>query len=372
MINIYADIVGSLLRPASLISARDDKSAGRIDEAEFRALEDAAVDAAVTMQEEVGLLVISDGEMRRLSFQAQMVEAVHGFGRWDINAFLWGDWRDHNGVLQHRARPNDIGVTDKLSPHRYLSVDEFTYLASRTDRVPKVTLPSPSLFANFWSSELSAQAYPSIGEFLSDVADILCREVEELARRGAAYIQIDAPHYPMLLDATVREFYEAQGWSVEEWLELGIALDNRVIAAAPGVTFGFHLCRGNQGSRWLVEGDYAPIAEPIFRSINAQRLLLEYDDERSGGFEPLAIVPDDKTVVLGLVSTKQGHLESVAELQARVDEASKYFPRDQLAVSPQCGFGTSVLGNALTEAEQRAKLQRVVDVATEVWGPDAC
>lgn len=341
---------------------------GRIEEAELRIMEDQAVDFAICLQEGVGLPVVTDGEMRRLSFQAQLVEAVDGFGSWDIDAFLWGDWRGAKGDRENRLRPANLGVVDKLVPRKFIAADDFDYLARRTRRIVKVTLPSPSLFANFWSPELSVGAYPHIAEFLSDIADILCSEVVELAGRGAQYVQLDAPHYPLLLDTEMRKFYEAYGWSADEWLQFGIDLDNRVIAAAPEVTFGFHLCRGNQGSRWLVEGGYAPIAEPIFAAINADRLLLEYDDERSGGFEPLRKAPKDKTIVLGLVSTKHGQIENADSLKARIIEASRYHPLDLLAISPQCGFGTSIVGNALSQVAQRTKLERVVEVAADVWG----
>ncbi len=208
----------------------------------------------------------------------------------------------------------------------------------------------------------------SADSFLADVADILREEVAELVRLGATYIQLDAPHYALLLDPAVRAFYESQGWSVERYLGRGIELDNAVIGDFPGVTFGLHLCRGNQGSRWLVVGGYDPIAGPIFRRIRAQRLLLEYDDPRSGSFEPLACVPDDKIVVLGLLSTKHPHLESVEELIARIREASRYLPLERLALSPQCGFSTSVMGNALNPADQQRKLRRVVETAGRVWG----
>ena len=181
----------------------------------------------------------------------------------------------------------------------------------------KVTLPSPSMYANLWSPELSAGAYPTLDLFLEDVAQILREEVEELARLGAEYIQLDAPHYPLLLDPKTREFYEQRGWDLDRWLSRGIELDNHVIGDHADVTFSFHLCRGNQGSRWLVSGSYEPLARRIFGGINAQRLMLEYDDERSGNFEPLAHVPEDKVAVLGLVTTKTPRRETPEELESR-------------------------------------------------------
>src|ERR671918_13899 len=280
-------------------------------EADYDDIEERAVNEAVAQQEQAGLTVVTDGEMRRLSFQSQMVQAVEGFGEWDLGAFLWGDWHGDGEVGDsRRERPKDLGVVAPLRRQRSLSAGEFVYLRARTARTPKVTLPSPGLFANFWSPERSRGAYASLESFLEDVARILREEVDELAEYGASYIQLDAPHYPLLLEPKTRAFYEAQGWSAREWLELGVALDNRVMAGIDDVTFGLHLCRGNQASRWLVSGDYGPMAKPIFQRTAAHRLLLEYDDARSGGFEPLRHVPDDKMVVLGLITTKRGELET--------------------------------------------------------------
>jgi 5-methyltetrahydropteroyltriglutamate--homocysteine methyltransferase len=369
MITAHADVVGSLLRPPWLLEAQERLCAGQITRPAYKSIEDRAVHEAVAQQEEAGLTVLTDGEMRRLSFQSQMVQAVEGFGEWDIGAFLWGHWYGHEEVGDsRRERPKDLGVVAPLRRHRSLSAEEFVYLRARTARIPKMTLPSPGLFANFWSPERSRGAYAALAAFLEDVARILREEVEELAEYGATYIQLDAPHYPLLLDPETRAFYEAQGWSTAEWLNLGVALDNQVMAHIDGVTFGLHLCRGNQGSRWLAAGDYGPIAEPIFRRTAAHRLLLEYDDARSGGFEPLRHVPDDRMVVLGLVTTKRGDLESTDELVARIAEASRHVDRERLALSPQCGFGTSIVGNKLTPEQQAAKLRLVCEVAERVWG----
>ena len=194
------------------------------------------------MQEDAGLDVVTDGEQRRLSFQSQLPEAVEGFGEWDIDAFLWGDWSGDAGIGDwSRERPKQLGVTSKLRRKRHLSAEEFTYLRARTSRIPKITLPSPSLWVNFWSAEHSSAAYPTLDSFLADVVDILREEVEELVRLGATYIQLDAPHYPLLIDSKTRGFYESQGWDLENYLERGIAMDNAVIHDVPGVTFSFHL-----------------------------------------------------------------------------------------------------------------------------------
>jgi 5-methyltetrahydropteroyltriglutamate--homocysteine methyltransferase len=186
-------------------------------------------------------------------------------------------------------------------------------------------------------------------------------------RLGCTYIQIDAPHYPLLLDPQTRAFYEHQGWPLDRWLQRGIEMDNAIMGDFPAVTFGFHLCRGNQGSRWLVEGGYDLIAKPIFKGIRANRLLLEYDDERSGSFEPLKEVPTDKIVVLGLVTTKTPRRETPEQLMARVREASRYFPLEQLALSPQCGFATSIIGNKITEEDEAYKLRTIAETAKRLW-----
>jgi 5-methyltetrahydropteroyltriglutamate--homocysteine methyltransferase len=231
-----------------------------------------------------------------------------------------------------------------------------------------VTLPSPTLFANLWDPERSRDAYPRFDDFMADVVGVLSDEVRELARLGCTYAQLDAPHYPLLIDPTWRAFYEARGWPLERWLSYGVDLDNAVIDAAPGVTFGFHLCRGNQDSRWLVSGGYDAIAAPVFGRIRAHRLLLEYDDARSGTFDPLALVPDDKQVVLGLVTTKGPRPETEDELEARVREAARLVDLERLALGTQCGFATSVLGNALSIDDERRKLRTIARTAHRIWG----
>jgi 5-methyltetrahydropteroyltriglutamate--homocysteine methyltransferase len=360
------DVVGSLLRPAELLVAQDRLAAGELDPPAFKRVEDHAVDDALRLQEEAGLDVVTDGEMRRLSFQSQMTAAVEGFGDWDLDAFLWGDWHGDEVGDRTIERP-PIAVVGKLRRKRFLSAEELAYARGRTDRVLKVTLPSPSLFANFYDPERSRDAYGTLEEFLADVADILREEVEELVRLGARYVQLDAPQYPLLLDPAYRGFYESRGWPADRWLELGLELDNLVIGEHPHVTFGFHLCRGNQASRWLVAGGYDWLAGKLFPRVRAERLLLEYDDARSGGFEPLADVPDDKLVVLGLVTTKTSRRETVSELAGRIHEAARFTGLERLALSPQCGFSTSVLGNALSPEDQRAKLETIAETARTVW-----
>jgi 5-methyltetrahydropteroyltriglutamate--homocysteine methyltransferase len=240
MIRVHADVVGSLLRPPELLRAQEQLAAGAISEVQFKQIEDRAVDSAIALQENVGLEIVTDGEMRRRSFQSQMTAAVSGFGDHNLDAFLWGEWYDETGVKKTR-RPRRLGAVGKLKRLRFLSADEFSYLKSKTNCIPKVTLPSPSLWANFWSPKYSRDAYPTLDAFLADIVKILREEIAELARLGATYIQIDAPHYGLLLDPKTRGFYERQGWSLDQWLSQGIELDNAIMAGFHDVTFGFHV-----------------------------------------------------------------------------------------------------------------------------------
>jgi 5-methyltetrahydropteroyltriglutamate--homocysteine methyltransferase len=237
---IHADVIGSLLRPPHLLDAQKQFAAGTITAVEFKAIEDRAVDDAIALQESVGLEVVTDGEMRRQSFQSQMTAAVSGFGAFDLDAFLWGEWHDEHGV-EKKPRPRRLGAIAKLKRRRFLSADEFIYLKAKTARIPKITIPSPGLWANFWSPHYSRDAYPTLELFLADIVAILRAEVAELVRLGATYIQIDAPHYGLLLDRTTRGFYEGLGWKLNDWLSLGIDLDNSLMAGFSEATFGFHI-----------------------------------------------------------------------------------------------------------------------------------
>jgi 5-methyltetrahydropteroyltriglutamate--homocysteine methyltransferase len=240
MNTFHADIVGSLLRPIDLLEARIRLAAGELDPASFNEIEDRAVDDAIALQEAAGLEVVTDGEMRRQSFQSQMTAAVDGFGEVNMDAFLWGEWHDGKGVYR-KARPEKIGATDKLFRRRSLSAREFLYLKSKTTRLPKITVPSPGLWANFWSREYSSSVYPTLDSFLADVVQILRAEIRELVDLGAHYIQIDAPHYGLILDRRTRAFYEQQGWNLSRWLGQGAELDNAIISGFAGVTFALHL-----------------------------------------------------------------------------------------------------------------------------------
>jgi 5-methyltetrahydropteroyltriglutamate--homocysteine methyltransferase len=368
MITAHADHVGSLLRPPELLEARRRHQAGDLDPPAFKAIEDRAVLDVLRLQEDAGCPVVTDGELRRESFQSELVAAVDGFEGVTIDAWLWGAW--HSDELGDKTveRPPGMAVVDRLRKRRSLAAEELTFVRAHTDRIAKVTLPSPTLFGNLWDPKRSKGAYPTFDAFMEDVVAILVEEVRELARLGATYLQLDAPHYPLLIDPAWRAFYEKRGWPLERWLSYGVELDNAVIDAAAGVTFGFHLCRGNQDSRWLVAGGYDDIAKPIFGSIRAHRLLLEYDDARSGTFDPLRLVPGDKQVILGLVTTKGPRPETEDELERRVREAAALIDLDRLGIGTQCGFATSILGNALTVEDERRKLETIARTVRRIWG----
>ncbi|HTY28938.1 MAG TPA: cobalamin-independent methionine synthase II family protein [Mycobacterium sp.] len=357
--------VGSLLRPGFLRIAREAHARGELAPAGLKAAEDRAVREVVAMQEEIGLPVVGDGEMRRESFQSELTAACDGFIGVDVNAWLWGAWHSAEVGDVTIERPADLAVVAPLRKRRNLAAEEFTFLRGCTSRQAKVTLPSPSLFASLWSPQDSIAAYPTLDAFLADVAQVLCDEVRELVRLGCTYIQLDAPHYPLLIDPGWRAFYEERGWPLERWLRYGIELDNAVIDAGRPAMFGFHLCRGNQLSRWLVSGGYDAIAAPVFGGVHTDRLLLEYDDERSGTFDSLRLVPGDKVVVLGLVTTKRPQIEPLELIRARVGEARSVIDAERLALSPQCGFATSVAGNAITAEAQRAKLALLIRAARD-------
>jgi 5-methyltetrahydropteroyltriglutamate--homocysteine methyltransferase len=356
-----SDVVGSLLRPAYLKEAREHHESGRLTEAEFKRTEDRAVDEAIALQERTGVSVITDGEVRRYAFFGHLIDAVEGFdkhGGWAI------PFRNEKGEELILSRPV---VVSKLRRKRPLCAEEFTYMRARTTHPAKTTMISAQQAAAYYDSKKSAGAYPKIDAYLADMVDILRDEVQELIRLGCTYIQIDSPQYAALLDPQLREGYRQRGNDPDRLLDLSTEMDNAVIGDHPGITFGLHLCRGNNQSKFYASGDYGPITR-VFRQTRFQRFLLEYDDERSGGFEPLRQVPEDRTVVLGLVSSKKPALESKDELKQRIEQASAFIPLERLALSPQCGFASTLEGNLLTLADQEAKLRLVAETAAEVWG----
>src|SRR2546427_12801481 len=357
-----SDVVGSLLRPDSLKEARAALEAGRMTPAAFKQAEDRAVDEAVALQETAGLDVVTDGEQRRYAFFGHLVEALEGFdkfGGWAI------PFRDESGATITQKRPV---VVDKLRWRHQMGVEEFTYLRGRTAKRVKVTLLSAQQAAAYYDPDKSRAAYATRDAYLADIVDFTRREVEELARLGCTYIQIDAPQDAALLDPSIREGYRQRGSDPERLLDTCIEMDNAVIGDHPGVSFGLHICRGNNQSMFYASGGYEPIGERVFRRTRFQRFLLEYDDERSGSFEPLRAVPDDRIVVLGLVTTKKPRLETGAELTERIEAAAKTVPPRWLALSPQCGFASTMEGNRISTEIQQQKLEVVAATARAVWG----
>ena len=359
--DVRAEVVGSLLRPDFLVAARQKLESGELDAARFKEIEDRAVDEAVEVQTSAGIDVITDGEQRRYAFFGHLVDAMAGFdkfGGWAI------PFRDEAGEELVFKRPV---VVEKLRPLRNMAAEEFTYLRAST-RVPaKVTMISAQQAAAYYDPEKSKAAYPTRDSYLADVVDLSRREVDELARLGCTYVQIDAPQYAALLDPELREGYQKRGSDPEKLIDTCIEMDNAIIDGHPSLTFAIHICRGNNQSKFYAAGDYEPIAR-IFERTKFNRFLLEYDDERSGGFAPLQHVPEDRTVVLGLVTTKKPALESEEELKGRIEEASRYVPLERLALSPQCGFASTMEGNRITADDQRRKLELVGRVARSVWG----
>jgi 5-methyltetrahydropteroyltriglutamate--homocysteine methyltransferase len=361
MTRLKSDVVGSLLRPAYLKDARDRLEKGTMSAPGFKRIEDRAVDEAVALQEAAGLDVVTDGEMRRYAFFGHLVDALEGFDKRAGWAITFRDDRGHEAELDRPV------VVSRLQWRRQMSVEEFTYLRGRTTKPIKVTLLSAQQAAAYYDPDKSKAAYPTRDAYLADLVDFTRREITELGRLGCEYVQIDAPQYAGLLDETIREGYRQRGSDPDRMLDACIELDNAIIAGHHGITFGIHICRGNHKSMFYASGGYDRIAEQVFGRAKFDRFLLEYDDARSGTFEPLRFLPDDRIVVLGLVSSKTPRMESAVDLKARIAEAAMIVPLDRLALSPQCGFASTHEGNALSQDEQQQKLELVTSVAREVW-----
>lgn len=363
METIYrAEVIGSTLRPQYLKRARAAFEAGEMDAAEFKRIEDRAVDQAIAMQEGAGLDVVTDGEMRRYLFIGPLSETVEGLEPVSGNVMPW-----HTAErLVEWEMP--VAVTGKLRQRRSLAIEEFSYARSRARQPLKVTLPSPLVIFGMWTPAHSQSAYPDPFEMFSDAADILRADVQTLAALGCTYIQIDAPELTTLVDPTIRAWAEQRDISAARMLAEGIDLIDSVAKDVAGVHFAIHLCRGNNQGMWMAQGGYDYIADALFqRTPSFDTYLLEYDDPRSGSFEPLSGAPKEKAVVLGLVSSKSPELETTQTLTERIHEAERYFPHDQLALSTQCGFASSADGNPVGEDAQERKLRLVAEVAHTVW-----
>jgi 5-methyltetrahydropteroyltriglutamate--homocysteine methyltransferase len=362
-----ADIVGSLLRPDYLLRARARFEAGELEPARYKEIEDRAVDHVIAMQEGAGLDVVTDGEMRRHTFIDQLLEAVEGLTPDPEAQHIPVPFHDEGGSEQSVFKV-PLSVTDKLRRRRMMTTEEYAYARARARRPVKVTLPSPLMLFLVWSPERSRDAYKDPFELFADGLALMREEAEELARMGCRYIQVDAPDFGQLIDPSQQEAWAQIGIPFDRVMSEGADMLNEV-AAVSGVTFGLHICKGNYDSQWISAGGYGAISKQLFgRLTNYSRLLLEYENERSGSFDPLADVPDDKVVVLGLVSSKFDDLESPEQLVARIDEAARFHPREQLAISTQCGFSSAGPGNAISEAAQEKKLGLVSEVAARAWG----
>jgi 5-methyltetrahydropteroyltriglutamate--homocysteine methyltransferase len=362
-----ADHVGSLLRPPELLAARGDFAAGTIDAAALRAVEDEAITRVVAMQEDIGLQSATDGEFRRASWHMDFIYQLGGISKAPGNLAV----RFQNPSGKIEFTPAALHVDGKLRIDQTIFERDFAYLQSQvTTARPKLTIPSPNMVHyRGGPAALDPAIYPDIEEFWSDLSAAYADEVARLAGLGCTYLQLDDTSLAYLNDPVQRAEIAERGEDAEHLHLRYIRQVNEAIAGRPaGLAVTTHLCRGNFRSSWAAEGGYDFVAEALFSELAVDGFFLEFDDERSGGFEPLRFVPAGKMVVLGLITTKRGELESKDALKRRIDEAAKFVPLDQLCLSPQCGFSSTVEGNALTPGEQAAKLRLVVETAREVWG----
>jgi 5-methyltetrahydropteroyltriglutamate--homocysteine methyltransferase len=359
-----AEQVGSLLRPPELLRARAAYTQEQIALPALRFEEDRAILAALEKQRQVGLQILGDGEMRRGSWLTDMADAVEGF----VPDKVILDWKGPGGGAEG-STANVVGA--KLRKVRKMTGHELPFLKKSTDAPFKVTLPAPSNFVlASYKKGLSERFYPTQADLLRDLVDIVRDEIRWLLSEGVRYIQLDAPYYSHYIDPQDRNAMRQRGFDPDKEFDKAIGGDNEALREIPRdtVTRAFHVCRGNSRSRWYAEGGYDAIAEKLFGSLDADTFLLEYDTGRAGGFEPLRLVPRGKTVVLGLVTTKDAKLESQDDLLRRIEEASKYVPLENLALSPQCGFASVAAGNLLSMDDQWRKLDLVVNTAHRIWG----
>ena len=360
-----ADHVGSFLRPPELLEARERRRLGEITPEQLRAVEDRAIRGVVKMQEDAGLQGITDGEFRRTFFHIDFLEQLSGVVTQGAVTVKF-----HNRSGDVDFAPPVMHVIGKVQHARPIQAADFQFLAAATGRTPKVSIPSPTmLHFRGGRAAISPQAYPDLEAFFDDVAAAYRAEIRALAAIGCRYLQLDDTNLAYLCDVKMREGVRARGDDPNELPRRYARLINAAIADKPaGMTIGVHLCRGNFQSAWVAEGGYEPVAEVLFNDLRVDGYFLEYDDARSGTFAPLRFVPKDKRGVLGLVSSKVAALESKDELKRRIDEAAKIVPLEQLCLSPQCGFSSTVHGNQITPEDQSAKLRLVVETAEEVWG----
>ena len=358
-----AEHVGSLLRPAVVLDARASRERGLLDAAGLRAVEDAAIAAMIPKLEATGIRSISDGEFRRAWFHLDFLEQLDGIAVTGSIASSSGS----QGTVG--MTPPKLSVTGPLRHRRSIQVEDFRFVAAHTDLMAKVAIPSPTM-AHFRGGRagIDIEAYPDLDQFFEDLAQCYREEIADLYAAGCRYLQLDDTNLAYLCDPVMRQGAVDRGDDPDELPRTSAALINRALDGRPAdLTVGIHLCRGNFKSTHFASGSYEAVAEVLFNEMNVDAYFLEYDDERSGGFEPLRFFPKDKQLVLGLVTSKTAVLERPEELKARVDEAALYVALDQLCLSPQCGFSSTVHGNLITEEDQWAKLRLVVQVAADIW-----
>ena len=358
-----ADHVGSLLRPAELAAARQAKSGGDINAADLRAVEDRCVTEAIAKQAEVGLACATDGEMRRSMWHYDFLEALEG-----VESFTSSHGIKFHGGIETKAQ--GLRVVGKLGFSDHPMVDHFRFVKAHTDLAAKLTIPSPSvLHFRGGRKAVSPKIYPDMAEFFDDLGAAYAKAFGAFAAAGCRYLQLDETNFTYLCDDNQRANLRARGDDPDALPMIYAGMINRAIADRPDdMRVTMHLCRGNFRSSWIAEGGYEPVAEVLFNAIGVDGYFMEYDSHRAGGFEPLRLVPANKMVVLGLITSKTGALESKDEIKRRIDEAARHVPLEQLCLSPQCGFASTEEGNALSEDEQWAKLALTVEIAEDVWG----
>ena len=373
-----ADHVGSFLRPDKLHEARRQHGDGVISAEQLRAVEDGAVREVVALQQEAGLRSVTDGEFRRATWHMDFVYQIGGISK--VPGSLLSTFHNPEGDITYT--PDAIHVTRRLSMDKTIFGEAFAFLQSvaggllprgdtpRTPLVPKLTIPAPSMvhYRSGIRAVVDESVYPDVEEFWTDLGAAYHDEVQRLAAQGCRYLQLDDTSLAYVNDPAQREYIAGRGEDAEHIHERYIALTNAAVAGLADMAITTHLCRGNFRSSWVASGGYDFVAESLFNQLDVDGFFLEYDDERSGGFAPLRFVPKGKQVVLGLVTTKRPELESRDDLKRRIDEAAKYVPLDQLCLSGQCGFASTEQGNALTQDDQKAKLELIVETAAEVWG----
>jgi 5-methyltetrahydropteroyltriglutamate--homocysteine methyltransferase len=360
-----ADHVGSLLRSATLKTAREQRAKGEISEEAFKTIEDREVEGVIRKQEAVGLNSITDGEYRRMSWNTDFLQELH-----NVESYV-GERKIKFQTSGPQPRPLLLRVIGKLGGYRpHPMIEHFQFLKAHTTRTPKMTIPSPSsLHFRYGRDAVPETIYPDIDEFYRDLGQSYNKVVGAFAAAGCRYLQLDEVNLTYLCDPSLRQVIADRGEDPAKLPETYAGMINAAIAGIPvDMTITMHLCRGNFRSNFVASGGYEPVAELLFNTINVHGYFMEYDTARAGGFEPLRFVPKGKTVVLGLVTSKTGTLENKDDIKRRIDEASKFVPLDQLCLSPQCGFASTEEGNVLAEEEEWAKLRMIVEIAREVWG----